>query len=60
MLFSNTTPENLAQKAVANMSRNVDFERIPTDGAQKAAQFIRELLDAREKGMNAHEGKKRR
>lgn len=56
MLFSQTTPETLAAMGIANMGRVVDFEWIPIDGAQKAAQIICELLDGREKGKNAHEG----
>ena len=35
--------------AIANMGKDVDFERIPTDGAQKAARIICELLDGGEK-----------
>jgi hypothetical protein len=35
--------------AIANMGKDVHFERIPTDGAQKAARIICELLDGGEK-----------
>ena len=44
MVFSQTTPEILAEKVIANLGKNVDFPPIPVHGAQKAAQLIGELL----------------
>lgn len=44
MVYSQTTPEILAEKVIANLGKEVDYPPIPTDGAQKAAQLITELL----------------
>ena len=44
MVFSQTTPENLADMVIANLSREVNYPPIPVNGAQKAAQFISELI----------------
>ncbi len=44
MNFSQTTPELLAEKIIANLGREVTYAEIPTDGAQKAAQLISGLL----------------
>lgn len=44
MLYSETTPETLAESVVENLGRQVDYEPIPTDGAMKAARLIHHLL----------------
>ncbi len=44
MVYSQTTPEILAEKVIANLGKNVDYPPIPVQGAQKAAQLICELL----------------
>lgn len=56
MLLSQTAPKTLADTAIANMGKDVDFERIPTDGAHKAARIICELLDGGEKDKNERGG----
>lgn len=44
MLFSRTTPEFLAERAVANLGREVDYDLSNMDGARVAAQRIAGLL----------------
>jgi predicted glycosyltransferase len=44
MNFSKTTPEILAKEVVANIGKEVNYANIPTDGAQKTANLIGELL----------------
>jgi UDP-N-acetylglucosamine:LPS N-acetylglucosamine transferase len=44
MVYSQTTPDILAEKVIANLGKNVDYPPIPAQGAQKAAQLIGELL----------------
>jgi len=44
MVYSQTTPEILAGKVIANLGKNVEYPQIPVQGAQKAAQLICELL----------------
>jgi len=44
MVYSQTTPEILAEKVIANLGKNVDYLSIPMQGAQKAAQLILDLL----------------
>ena len=44
MEYSQTTPEILAEKVIANLGKNVDYPPITMQGAQKAAQLICELL----------------
>jgi UDP-N-acetylglucosamine:LPS N-acetylglucosamine transferase len=44
MVYSQTTPEILAEKVIANLGKDVDYPPIPVQGAQKAAQLIGELL----------------
>ncbi|MFH0777499.1 MAG: glycosyltransferase [Candidatus Eisenbacteria bacterium] len=53
MVFSQTTPETLAERVVANVGRVVDYEHIPADGARKAAQIVCKLLDESQKQENA-------
>ena len=44
MIYSQTTPEILADMVVANLYREVKYNQIPVNGAEKAAQFISELI----------------
>ena len=44
MDFSKTTPESLAKEVVENIGKEVRYANIPTDGAQKAANLINELV----------------
>jgi UDP-N-acetylglucosamine:LPS N-acetylglucosamine transferase len=44
MIYSQTTPEILAEQVIANIDKNVDYPPIPVQGAQKAAQLILDLL----------------
>jgi UDP-N-acetylglucosamine:LPS N-acetylglucosamine transferase len=44
MVFSQTTPEILAEKVIANLGKSVSYPPIPMQGAQKAARLIGELL----------------
>ena len=44
MSFSQTTPISLAQKVLSNLSKKVTYAPVPTGGAYKAAQLIRQLL----------------
>lgn len=44
MSFSQTTPISLAQKVLSNLSKKVIYAPVPTGGACKAAQLIRQLL----------------
>ena len=44
MVYSQTTPEILAEKVIANLGKSINFPPIPVQGAQKAAQLIGELL----------------
>jgi len=44
MVYSQTTPEILAEKVITNLGKKVNYPPIPVDGAQKAAQLISQLL----------------
>ena len=44
MVYSQTTPEILAGKVIANLGKKVNYPPVPMQGAQKAAQLIGELL----------------
>ena len=44
MVYSQTTPEILAEKVIANLGKELNYPPIPVDGAQKAAQLIIQLL----------------
>ncbi len=44
MVYSQTTPEILADKVIANLGKEVNYPPIPVNGAQKAAQLISQLL----------------
>jgi predicted glycosyltransferase len=42
--YSETGPEALAEKVVANLGRELNYPPIPTDGASKAAEILTELM----------------
>ena len=44
MDYSKTTPKTLAEEVVKNIDAKVQYTKIATDGAQKAAKLINELL----------------
>lgn len=44
MLYSQTTPESLAEKAISILGKEVSYAAIPTDGAKRAAQLISQLF----------------
>jgi len=44
MVYSQTTPEILAGKVIANLGKSVNYPPIPVQGAQKVSQLIGELL----------------
>ena len=44
MQYSQTTPETLAEMIVSNIGKKVTYPTIPTDGAQRAAGLINQLL----------------
>lgn len=44
MQYSQTTHETLAEMIVSNIGKEVTYPPIPTDGTQRAAQLIKQLL----------------
>jgi len=44
MKYSTTTPQQLADTVITNLNAPVEYTTIATDGAQKAAKLIRNLL----------------
>jgi predicted glycosyltransferase len=46
MRYSETTPELLAEEALANMGKKVNYPPLPLDGAQNAAEIISQLIPA--------------
>ena len=44
MLYSQTTPKFLAEKAINLLGKEVSYASIPTDGAQRAAQLINDFF----------------
>ncbi|MCP4611821.1 MAG: hypothetical protein GY845_24225 [Planctomycetes bacterium] len=44
MVYSQTTAETLANMVIANLGKEVNYSPIPVNGAEKAAQFISELI----------------
>ena len=46
LLYSQTTPERLAEAVVGQLGREASWPDIPTDGARRAAELIKELAGA--------------
>jgi len=44
MNYKETTPDDLAKAVIANFCKEVDYQEIPTDGAERAAASISKLL----------------
>jgi UDP:flavonoid glycosyltransferase YjiC (YdhE family) len=44
MRFSETTPGTLANQVISNIGREVNYASISTDGAQKTAALIKEMV----------------
>jgi UDP:flavonoid glycosyltransferase YjiC (YdhE family) len=44
MLYSETTPETLAEAVIGQLGREASWPAIPTDGARRAAELINELI----------------
>jgi hypothetical protein len=44
MDYATADPDTIAQALVEELSREVDYAPVPTDGAAKAAQLLAELL----------------
>jgi UDP-N-acetylglucosamine:LPS N-acetylglucosamine transferase len=44
MVYSQTTPASLAEQVIAQLGRRITYAPIPSDGAQRAAQLIGQLL----------------
>ena len=44
MSYSQTTPEILAREILKNINKEVQYAKVPTDGAQKAAKIISEFI----------------
>jgi len=45
LLFSRTSPQLLAERALANLGKKVNYAPIRTDGGRQAARLISELFD---------------
>jgi UDP:flavonoid glycosyltransferase YjiC (YdhE family) len=44
MLYSQTTPESLAEKVISYLDKELIYSNIPTDGARRATQLINQFL----------------
>jgi UDP-N-acetylglucosamine:LPS N-acetylglucosamine transferase len=47
MLFSQTTPQLLAEKVISNIGKEVNYATLNTDGARNSAQIINKLLSTK-------------
>jgi len=47
MYYSKTTPDTLAEQVISNLNKEVFYRAINTDGAQKAAKLIYQLLNSK-------------
>jgi len=53
LLYSETTPETLAEAVVGQLDREASWPGIPTDGARRAAGLINDLVEARAPSRSA-------
>jgi predicted glycosyltransferase len=53
LLYSQTTPERLAEAVYWQLGREANWPPIPTDGARRAARLINELVEARAPSRSA-------
>ena len=53
LLYSQTTPERLAEAVYWQLGRDANWPPIPTDGARRAAQLINEFVEARAPSRSA-------
>ena len=47
MIFSRTAPDVLAGQIIDNIGKEVTYPPIPSDGDQKAVQYIYQFLSAK-------------
>jgi UDP-N-acetylglucosamine:LPS N-acetylglucosamine transferase len=47
MMYSQTTPVSLAEKIVDHLNKDVTYDPIPSDGAQKAVQLMGQFLSSK-------------
>ena len=53
LLYSETTPERLAEVVVGQLGREASWPEIPTDGARRAAELINDLVKPRAPSRSA-------
>jgi predicted glycosyltransferase len=53
LLYSQSTPERLAEAVYWQLGREANWPPIPTDGARRAAQLINELVEAKAPSRSA-------
>jgi len=46
MRYFQTTPESMAEQIIANLGKEVIYPPVPIDGAEKAVQYISEMIDS--------------
>jgi hypothetical protein len=44
MIYSQTTPVSLAEKIINNLGKEITYDPIPSNGAQKVVQLIEQIL----------------
>ena len=49
MIYSQTTADDLAEKIIAHLGKDVIYDPIPSDGAQKTVQIIEQFLSLQQK-----------
>jgi UDP:flavonoid glycosyltransferase YjiC (YdhE family) len=54
VLYSETTPEKLAEAAVEQLRREASWPPIPTDGARRSAELINQLFGTRAPTEDRH------
>ena len=53
LIYSETTPETLAEAVVEQLGREASWPGIPADGARQAAALINDLVEARAPSRSA-------